>query len=472
LLGQLRIGAWTLTEAAKILDEDEFLQKLPNAGESANWIFGHLAVNEDWFLSLLTGSPPKLSQKMHDVYQADFPLPSHAPMAIPRSKLIAIFKGQRARTVATIKSADIRKWSAPAPSQMPDEFKTQADVWGGIATHQYWHIGQLMTIRTMLGKPAFTFPPHRPAAKARSAALGADLIVPKDGPRVRPRDPSEVNSYVRSELDKATDTWGIPNHLARTMACHPMLALTEIDYANSFIFKENEFIQIPKPGKPADGSVLFPSAGFVDRITKELVINFVSLINRSRYSITHHGVISWGVLSAAVEGKSDSERKARAEQMLLNLVDGAGAPVYADAPPFRGKPLYSALQVEALRLAEAMNRDAHSVTDAQFNAVSRLLRADARRQIASGPLAAQFGRAGPDAPYLDAYVDGMLVELTWNIVHFSGLLNRWFTALKMRDEAFSVNPQGQNFVQVYNQAVPRRIKQRNNSLLGANGWGG
>jgi hypothetical protein len=96
-----------------------------------------------------------------------------------------------------------------------------------------------------------------------------------------------------------------------------MLALTEVDYANSFIFKESEFIEIPKPGRPTSGNVLFPSAGFIDRVTKELVINFVSLINRSRYSITHHGVISWGVLSTMAEGKTDSKRKARAEQMLL-----------------------------------------------------------------------------------------------------------------------------------------------------------
>jgi hypothetical protein len=30
LLGQLRIGAWTLTESAKVLDNDDFLKKLPN----------------------------------------------------------------------------------------------------------------------------------------------------------------------------------------------------------------------------------------------------------------------------------------------------------------------------------------------------------------------------------------------------------------------------------------------------------
>ena len=75
-----------------------------------------------------------------------------------------------------------------------------------------------------------------------------DLIMPTDGPRICPRTPEQVNANVRAELDKATDTWGIPNNLARTMACHPRLAQTEIDYVNSFIFDENEFGEIPRPG--------------------------------------------------------------------------------------------------------------------------------------------------------------------------------------------------------------------------------
>ena len=199
LLGQLRIGQWTLVEAAKALGEEDFLRKLPNAGECANWLFGHLAVNEDWFLTLLTGSPPRLPRRMYDVYQADFPPPTHQPLSIPRAKMIAIFKEQRARTIAAVKASNPDTWPGAAPSQMPDQFRTRADVWGGIGTHQYWHVGQLMTIRTMLGKPAFEFPPHRDP-KVKAAAPPIQLVIPKDGPRVRPRDPSEVNPYVRSEL--------------------------------------------------------------------------------------------------------------------------------------------------------------------------------------------------------------------------------------------------------------------------------
>ena len=295
-----------------------------------------------------------------------------------------------------------------------------------------------------------------------------DLIMPTDGPRASPRTPEQVNANVRAELDKATETWGIPNNLARTMACHPRLAQTEIDYVNSFIFDENVFGEIPRPGNLED-TVLFPQVGFVDRVTKELVIAVVSLINRSRYSITHHAVISWGVLAERVAGATAAERAKRAEAMLLNTVDGTGVPVFLNQT-YEGKPLFTPLQTAAMTLAVSMNRSGHDVTDDEFDALRDAMRDQARADISVGPLAFQFDASGPDKAYLDAYVDGMLIELTWCIAHYGGLLNRWFTALKVRDEEYDVAP-GKTFPANYNDAVPESIKVRNNQLLGLDGWG-
>src|SRR6185503_19935975 len=100
--------------------------------------------------------------------------------------------------------------------------------------------------------------------------------MPKTGPRVAPLPPSAVSPYVVAEYDKSVRTWGIPNNLIKTMACLPQLALTEVDYANSFIFDEGTLIHWPRPGaSERSETVLFPSAGFVDRVTKELLINLV-----------------------------------------------------------------------------------------------------------------------------------------------------------------------------------------------------
>ncbi|MCF8707309.1 hypothetical protein [Rhizorhapis sp. SPR117] len=88
--------------------------------------------------------------------------------------------------------------------------------------------------------------------------------------------------------------------------------------------------------------------------------------------------------------------------------------------------------------------------------------------------------SGPrDNSYVDAYVDAMFVELTWNICHFSGLLNNWFTLLKLHDEmgrpadasAEWDDVYFPDFVAAYNSTVPDSIKVRNNNLLGGDGFG-
>jgi alkylhydroperoxidase family enzyme len=258
----------------------------------------------------------------------------------------------------------------------------------------------------------------------------------------------------------------------RTMAWLPALALTEVDYANSFIFDPPRYGNVPTPdGDPASGIVLFPQSGFLDRVTKELVINLVSLLNRSRYSITHHSVIGYTTLSRNLPQADHAERARVAELMLLRLVDSTGRPDYENQTyPVgdRTEPLYGELHLHCLRLAEAVHDDPHGVTDAQFAALRTVLRAEAEEAIAKGPLANAPG-SGTEA-YLDAYVNGMLVELTWCIAHFDGLLNTWFTVLRVMDET-TVDSDGIDFVTVYNSQVPERIKVRNNNLLGTTGWG-
>jgi hypothetical protein len=295
-----------------------------------------------------------------------------------------------------------------------------------------------------------------------------NLILPKDASRVKPLPPERVNPEVQSEYDKTVRTWGIPNNLVRTMGCHPGLALTEVDYANSFIFDEGSYVQWPMPGGKSSETVPFPRSGFVGRVSKELAINIVSLLNRSRYSITHHTAIAYSTLSAILPDTSSADRAARAEEMLFWLVDDKAAPAFENQI-FRGQPLYSDLDLRILRLAVKLRGDAHDVTDAEFTDLRDHLRKDAMTRISSSLLANDSRTR--DSLYVEAYVNAMLVELTWCIVHFAGLLNRWFTVLKVMDEA-DVTRDGLDFLKHYNETVPEGIKIRNNALLGPDGWGG
>ncbi|MEQ1934777.1 MAG: hypothetical protein ABL962_13030 [Fimbriimonadaceae bacterium] len=290
-----------------------------------------------------------------------------------------------------------------------------------------------------------------------------NLIIPKTPPRVGPLAPEAVNAYVKSEYDKSVNTWGIPNNLIRTMGWLPRLALTEVDYANSFIFDSGTYSLWPRPGDPKGAPVLFPEAGFVDRVTKELVINVVSLLNRSRYSITHHSLIGYNTLVALLPETDANARAKKAEEMLLYLVDSEGQPA------FEGQNIYSEFHLHALRLAVKLRGDAHSVTDQEFTGLRSVMSQEATRAFQNNPILKEaFAVVGN--PYLHAYVNAMLVELTWCIVHFAGLLNKWFTVLQIMDET-SVEVDGIDFVSAYNATVPDPIKTRNNNLLGKDGWG-
>lgn len=281
----------------------------------------------------------------------------------------------------------------------------------------------------------------------------SDLILPNDGPRVEPLAPGQVNSGVLAEYEKTVRTWGIPNNLIRTMAAMPQLALTEVDYANAFIFDTDTYTDWPKPGSASE-SVKFPTADFVDRVTKELVINLVSLLNRSRYSITHHSFIGF----MTIKGATEDEGKAR--DMLLHLANGSGEPTYKDAP----SGLYSEYQLAALDLAEKIqSTTGHSVSDEQVKSLRDLMRGEARKKSSDNKLP-------EDDEYIEALVDGMYVELTWCICHFGGLLNKWFTILKVKDEEYPVAG-GNSFVANYNALVPEEVRIRNNQILGADGWG-
>ncbi|MER6154470.1 hypothetical protein ABT147_02890 [Streptomyces sp. NPDC001868] len=302
----------------------------------------------------------------------------------------------------------------------------------------------------------------------------SDLIPPAaPGSRVPVLPAGRTEARVRTEFDRSIRDWGIPSNLFRTMAWLPGLALTEVEYANSFIFDAPRYTPAPRPpGDPDGESVLFPQGGFMDRVTKELVINLVSLLNRSRYSLTHHSYIGYGVLRDQLPHVDPARRAAHAEEMLLRLVDSAGHPDWEDRTfTWEGvtEPLYTEPQQHCLRLAETIQRDPHSVTDRQFADLRDVLRGVAAENIAKGPLAEVPG-TGTEA-YLAAWVNAMTVELTWCIVHFDGLLNSWFTVLRVMDETGAEDEVGVDFVAAYNATVPDRIKVRNNNLLGPTGWG-
>lgn len=254
-------------------------------------------------------------------------------------------------------------------------------------------------------------------------ASSTSKITQGDWTRIRPLQRDELDPYTEAGMVTGELTWGrFRNNLCRVMAYCPRLLQTEVEYCNTFIFDPPTF----------RGPV--QEAGFNTRFLKELVISKTSLINRSRYSVTHHSFIGMSVFVGAGRGE-EGHRK------LLHLHEHEKHP-----------DTYTELEREVLDYTAKVTRDAHLVTDIDFARLRATLAADTRTDSRLAAL---------PAPVFDRHVDSRIVELTWLIGHFC-LLNRWFTALQVPDEGARDED---NFGAAYEAVVPADIRERNERVL-------
>jgi alkylhydroperoxidase family enzyme len=256
--------------------------------------------------------------------------------------------------------------------------------------------------------------------------------------RIRPLQINEVDDYTAAAFKHGELTWGhFPNNLMKVMGHCPSLAITEVPYANAFIFDIDTF----NNGKQF--------AGFLDRPLKELCISRTSLFNRSRYSVTHHSFIGYALFRSL--GREDEGHR-----KLLNLHEHE-----------KHRALYTARENACLDVTVKVCRDAHLVTDAEFQALRVELERYNRGTVPATEMT-EFDRLFVHkwSGYTDmqhaALVDSQIVELTWLVAHFC-LLNRWFTVLQVPDEG----PEDEaNFRGAYDANVPEDIRRRNDTVLG------
>ncbi|MBK7143331.1 MAG: carboxymuconolactone decarboxylase family protein [bacterium] len=241
--------------------------------------------------------------------------------------------------------------------------------------------------------------------------------------RIRPLQRDEISAYTEAGMVAGELTWGrFRNNLCKVMAYTPRLLQTEVEYCNTFIFDPPTF----------RGTV--QEAGFLDRFIRELVISRTSLLNRSRYSVTHHSFIGYRLFA-------DAGREAEGHRKLLHLHEVEKHP-----------NAYTDLERIILGYTTKVTTDAHQVTDVEFEALREALR------IAAAGNAERQERVSIE---LSRFIDSQIVELTWLIGHFC-LLNRWFTVLQVPDES---SADEDNFLGLYEQVVPADIRERNEKIL-------
>jgi hypothetical protein len=259
-------------------------------------------------------------------------------------------------------------------------------------------------------------------------------------PRVRPLAPKLEDlpdkGVTISSLYHAAFTWGqginFQNNLIKTMAHCPRIAQTEVEYANSFIFDEGYY---------RNG---VQQAGFIDRFLKEIIITCVALENNAPYSVTHHTFISFTTFAGA----------GRAAEYVPKFVDLHLPLAEFEAKYGGGGPPYEAIEYALIRYTKKVCHTPHQITDDEVAELRGLLEA---YNVGRG--GEPWG--GPAINSMERLVDSQLVEITWTAAHFC-LLGRWFTALRVADEAEGDEV---NFSALYAQTVPAEIIRRNNELL-------
>jgi len=144
------------------------------------------------------------------------------------------------------------------------------------------------------------------------------------------------------------------NNLAKLLLQIPATFEEQLPYSTTLIFDEPSF---------RNGTQM---SGFVDRVTRELVISYVAQRRRAWYSMTHHALL--GALTGRKHGLDDAEI-ARKWTLLLD---------------HRAHPkAYTRVERAALRFAEAFTTDPKSYGDDHYEELRAAFREDDARRFRS-----------------------------------------------------------------------------------------
>ena len=254
-----------------------------------------------------------------------------------------------------------------------------------------------------------------------------------------------------------------PNNLGRYFVQIPGVLEKQLDYSTSLIFDTPSFrngIQI---------------SGFVDRVTKELVINAIAQRRRAWYTMTHHAFLA--MLTAHRYGTAPEAMA----QKILHLDEPSALGIFARheraalifANKFATDPQsYSDQDYEEFRAAFGeYNQSVYAVTEYPFQQV-RVAREARFQALADGKSAKEADerarKAADDVPrtipkdLLERKIHSQFVELSFLSMQFVALTGM-FSALNIPDEG----PMD-GYLQ---PAYPPEVIQKLNGLLAAGAKG-
>lgn len=255
-----------------------------------------------------------------------------------------------------------------------------------------------------------------------------------------------------------------PNNLGRFFLHTPGVFEQQLNYSTTLIFDLPSFrngIQV---------------SGFIDRVTRELVISYVAQRRRAWYSMTHHAIL--GRLTSLQAGMSEESFGLK----WSNLLDFD-----------KRADVYSELETQVLHFAAAFTTDPKTYTDEQYDRLRSALGESVRqrysqeaqwleqlgaarkarvRGVAAGERGSVLNQrieqsaadvdAEPGARYLEEQVNAAVVELSFLCLQFTALACV-FTGLNIPDEEFLPG--------VTKALIPDSVIERINTLCEMGGKG-
>lgn len=215
-----------------------------------------------------------------------------------------------------------------------------------------------------------------------------------------------------------------PGSLPYTLMHHPELARYEAPYSLPLLFNEDEW---------RNG---VQTAGYVSRRLKELIIQKIYRLNRTRYGIEHHTMFLYntyldehGVGRAPRPDFTDDEQQraavnalGRASNACLYMHDHTNAPAN----------VYTPLEAAVLSWAESLLRSPHNAYTLEGK-VHRELQTENRREIDAGLRLLDISPGLGEEAALKRLEDHQIAELAMVIGHMDGLA-RVLTILRLEAE--------------------------------------
>ena len=150
---QLEASGHLVGMFTKDLTDGEYFKPAIAGGNHTAWAVGHIAVSEDSMLGHITGDAPRLPEAMRQLFAGGSECHPEASTYPSRSEIDEMLRTVRAHTFEQLAAFDEGRWDDPSPEALPQEFfPTVGSMWNMIASHSFWHIGQITCNRQALKK--------------------------------------------------------------------------------------------------------------------------------------------------------------------------------------------------------------------------------------------------------------------------------------------------------------------------------